>query len=108
MKTLSLLMVALGVSVASMAAHAQDATAAKALLKKNDCFKCHAIDKKKDGPPYKEIATEHKGEADAADKLFKHMTTAPMVEVDGQKEEHKKITGTNEQINNLIGWILSL
>lgn len=108
MKTLRLLTVALGISLVSAAAHAQDADAAKALLKKNDCFKCHALDKKKDGPSYKEIASKRKGEAGAADKLFKHMTTAPMVEVEGKKEEHKKIKGTDEQINNLIGWILTL
>lgn len=107
MNTFRLLIVALGVSLASMAAHAQDANAAKALLKKNDCFKCHALDKKKDGPSFKEVANKHKGEADAADKLFKHVTTSPMVEVDGEKEEHKKIKGTDEQINNLISWILS-
>jgi cytochrome c len=108
MKTLRLLTLALGVSLASMAAHAQDANAARALLKKNDCFKCHALDKKKDGPSYKEVASKHKGEAGAADTLFKHMTTSPMVEVEGKKEEHKQIKGTDQEINNLIGWILSL
>lgn len=108
MKLLHLLMVGLVASFVSLTAHAQDANAAKALLKKNDCFKCHALDKKKDGPSYKEIAGKRKGEAGAADKLFKHVTTGPMVEVEGKKEEHKIIKGTDEQINNLIAWILSL
>ena len=45
----------LGFSVASVLmmagpSHAVDADAAQALAKKNDCFKCHAIDKEKKGP----------------------------------------------------------
>ena len=80
------LAVILAVSCLPFAANAAvDAEAAQALLKKSDCFKCHAIDKKKDGPPYKEVAKKHKGKADAEDKLFKHMTTTPMVEIDGKK-----------------------
>ena len=32
------------------------AAAAQALAKKNDCFKCHAIDKTKKGPSYQKIS----------------------------------------------------
>lgn len=91
-----------------LAAQAADADAAKALLKKNDCFKCHALDKKKDGPSYKEVAAKHRGEADAAQKLLTHMTTSPKVKVDGKEEEHKEIKGKDDEIQNLIAWILSL
>ncbi|MBW7899854.1 MAG: c-type cytochrome [Rhodocyclaceae bacterium] len=91
-----------------LAAQSADADAAKALLKKNDCFKCHALDKKKDGPSYKEVAAKHKGEADAEQKLLTHMTTSPKVKVDGKEEEHKQIKGKDEEIQNLIKWILSL
>jgi cytochrome c len=38
----------------SAPAWSADADAAQALLKKNDCLKCHALDKKKDGPSFKE------------------------------------------------------
>lgn len=38
---------------------AVDEEAAQALLKKSDGFKCHAIDKKKDSPPYKEVAEKY-------------------------------------------------
>lgn len=108
MKKHRLLAVAVSFSLVSITAQAQDADAAKALLKKNDCFKCHALDKKKDGPPYKEVAQKHKGEADATEKLFKHMTTGPKVKIDGKEEEHKVIKGSDEQIKNLVAWILSL
>ncbi|QDX82211.1 hypothetical protein B9N43_13725 [Denitratisoma sp. DHT3] len=91
-----------------LTSQAQNADAAKALLKKNDCFKCHALDKKKDGPSYKEVASKRKGDPDAMEKLTKHMTTAPKVKIDGKEEEHKQIKATSEEIKNLINWILSL
>jgi cytochrome c len=101
--------VALSLSCSAPAFAAPDADAAKALLKKSDCFKCHALDKKKDGPSYKEVASKRKGEADAVEKLYKHMTTSPTIKIDGKDEEHKAIKTKDEaQINNLIQWILSL
>ena len=109
MKLLSTLLLASGLMTASFAYAAVDADAAQALLKKSDCFKCHAIDKKKDGPPYKEVAKKYKGKADAEDKLTKHITTSPMVEIDGKKEEHKSIkTKDAAEIKNLVQWILAL
>ena len=42
-----------------------DADAAQALIKKSDCGKCHAVDKKKDGPSFKETAAKYKGKPDA-------------------------------------------
>ena len=102
----SLLFVCGGLTTAQAAV---DAEAAQALLKKSDCFKCHAIDKKKDGTPYKEVAKKYKGKADAEDKLVKHITTKPMVEIDGKKEEHKSIKSSDAaEIKNVVQWILSL
>ncbi|MFM2069697.1 MAG: hypothetical protein RLZZ584_4606, partial [Pseudomonadota bacterium] len=45
-----------GLLLAAPGAHAVDADAAQALAKKNDCFKCHAVDKEKKGPSYKKIS----------------------------------------------------
>lgn len=85
-----------------------DADAAQALLKKSDCGKCHAVDKKKEGPPFKETAAKYKGKAGAEDELYKHLTTAPKVKVDGKEEEHKKVKSTDEaEIRNLARWILT-
>ncbi len=109
MKIVSTLTLACGLMVASFANAAVDADAAQALLKKSDCFKCHAIDKKKDGTPYKEVAKKYKGKADAEDKLTKHITLKPMVEIDGKKEEHKAIKSSDPaEIKNVVQWILSL
>ena len=109
MKIVSTLTLACGLMAASFANAAVDADAAQALLKKSDCFKCHAIDKKKDGTPYKEVAKKYKGKADAEDKLTKHITLKPMVEIDGKKEEHKAIKSSDPaEIKNVVQWILSL
>ena len=85
-----------------------DADAAESLAKKNKCSKCHAIDKKKDGPPYKETAAKYKGKPDAEQKLYMHLTTSPKVKVDGKEEEHKAIKAKDEaEVRNLIRWVLS-
>lgn len=106
-KPLVALLATLGLAL-SLPAAAADADAAKALLKKNDCFKCHALDKKKDGPPYKEVASKHKGEPNVEQALYKHLTTSPKIKIDGKEEEHKKIKATDEEIKNLIAWMLTL
>ncbi len=85
-----------------------DADAAEALMRKSNCFKCHAVDKKKDGPPYKEVAAKYKGKPDAEQKLYTHLTTNPKVKVDGKEEEHVSLKTKKEaDIRNVIRWILS-
>ena len=99
-------------AVSMSAAHAAvDEDAAKALAKKNDCFKCHAIDKTKKGPAYKKIATKYKGkEAEGEQKMIKNITTGPKVKLEDGTEEDHKIIDTKDQaeIKNLVQWILSL
>jgi cytochrome c len=86
-----------------------DADAATALAKKNDCFKCHALDKTKKGPSYKKIAAKYKGKPDGEEKAIKNFTTGPKVKLeDGTEEEHKIIdTKDPKEIKNLAQWILS-
>jgi cytochrome c len=108
MKLLFTLAVACGLMSASLANAAPDADSAQALLKKSDCLKCHAVDKKKDGPSFKETAKKYKGKADAEDKLTKHVTTSPMIEIDGKKEEHKSLKSKDAgEIKNVVQWILA-
>jgi cytochrome c len=95
----------------SAGAHAADFNpeTATALAKKNDCFKCHALEKTKKGPSYKKIAAKYKGKADAEEKLTKHLTTSPKVKLeDGTEEDHKALEGVDpKDLKNLINWILS-
>ena len=91
-------------------ASAVDADAAQALARQNNCFKCHGVDKKKDGPSYKDVASKYKGKSDAEARLIKHVTSGEKAKFpDGHEEEHKIIkTKDMEQIKNLVDWILSL
>ena len=88
---------------------AVDAAAAQALAKKNDCFKCHAIDKTKKGPSYKKIAAKYKEKKLDEKEAIKQMTTAPKVKLeDGTEETHKDIdTRDPKALSNLAQWILS-
>lgn len=106
----SMLFVFSAVTVMSAEAVAIDADVAKALAKRNDCFKCHAIDKTKKGPSYKKISAKYKGKADGESKLIKNFTTSPKVKLaDGTEEDHKMIdTKDMNEMKNLANWILSL
>jgi cytochrome c len=97
-------------SMSAIAAGDDDAEFKK-ILKDNDCFKCHAIDKTKKGPSYKKIAAKYKGkEAEGEEKMIKNITTGPKVKLeDGTEEEHKIIDITDkEELKKLVRWILSL
>jgi cytochrome c len=88
---------------------AVDEDAAQALAKKNDCFKCHAIDKTKKGPSYKKIAAKYKEKKLSEKEAIKQMTTGPKVKLeDGTEEDHKIIeTKDPKELSNLAQWILS-
>ena len=93
-------------------AHAADAEAAKQLARENNCFKCHAISKDKDGPAYKKVAEKFKGNPGAEARLIVHITSGEKAKFpDGHEEPHKivKTDPPNDkaQIKNLVDWILS-
>lgn len=92
------------------ASAAIDVDAAKALARENNCFKCHGVDKEKDGPSYKKVAEKYRGKDGAEEKLIHHVTSGEKAKFpDGHEEEHKIIkTRDVAQIRNLVNWILSL
>jgi cytochrome c len=78
------------------------------LARKSGCFKCHAIDKEKDGPTYKAIAEKYNKEADGATKMLEHLTSEPTVEVKGKEQKHKMLKTDDEaEIKAVIQWILA-
>jgi cytochrome c len=87
-----------------------DEKAALALLKRNDCTKCHSPTKTKKGPSYKKIAEKYKDDPKAEEKMVKQMQTGPKVKLeDGTEEEHKIIdTKDPKELTNLVNWIRSL
>jgi cytochrome c len=105
---------ALSIAAAAMfapgAALAADAAAAQALARQNNCFKCHAVDKKKEGPAWKDVAAKLKTDKDAEAKLTKHLTSGPKVKFeDGHEEDHPVIKSKSpDDTKNLVQWILSL
>jgi cytochrome c len=99
----------------TVTAHAVDVEAAKALARQNNCFKCHSVEKEKDGPAWKAVAEKYKDKdkADAEARLMQHLTSGEKAKFpDGHEEEHKIVQTTPakdmEQIKNLVDWILSL
>ena len=108
---LSATLTGLALSLLAPAAHAVDVEAAKALAKQNNCLKCHAIDKDKDGPAFKKIAEKYKGKANAEARLVEHLTSGEKAKFpDGHEEEHKIVKTSPakdmEQVKNLVQWIL--
>lgn len=91
-------------------AFAVDADAAQALARQSNCFKCHAIDKKKDGPAWRDVAAKFKGKPEAEGRLITHITSGEKAKFeDGHEEEHPIVKSKDkDQIKNLVDWILTL
>jgi cytochrome c len=91
-------------------ANALDADKAQILARQSGCLKCHAVDKKKDAPAYRDVAAKYKGNPNAESKLINHVTSGEKVKFeDGHEEEHKIVKSKDPvEIKNLVDWILSL
>jgi cytochrome c len=86
-----------------------DADAAQALAKKGNCFKCHAVEKRKKAPSYREVAAKYRGKGNAELTLYKHITGEASVATDDGDEKHAPPpTESRTELDNLIRWILSL
>ena len=97
------LLAALG---APTVAQAADAAAAQALARKENCLKCHSVDKAKDAPSFKDISAKYKGKADAEAQLTEKLTKGMKVKAGGAEEDHKTVKA-NADTKNMIQWILS-
>jgi cytochrome c len=74
------------------------AWADEAEAKKAGCLgACHAMDKQKDGPAYKEVAKKFKGKGEAA-----------ILAAYKANKEHADNKATEEQVKKVTGWILTL
>ncbi len=86
-----------------------DAAAAQQLARQSNCLKCHAVDKKKEGPSYKDVAAKYKGKPEAHARIVEHITSGEKVKFeDGHEEDHAIVkTKDKAQIDNLVDWILA-
>ena len=100
---------AVALSLSTSAFAAMSDSDVEPYLKKQGCFKCHAIDKTKKGPSYKKIVEKYKGKPDAEAKITKHLTTSPKVKLEDGTEEEHKIIETKDQgdLKAISTWILS-
>ena len=74
------------------------AAASEALAKADGCLNCHAVDSKKVGPGFKEVAAKYKGKADAE---------ATLVSKISKGEGHPKTKASPDDAKSLIKWVLS-
>jgi cytochrome c len=93
---------------AAGAAHAAlDNAAAEALMKKDGCAACHAIDKKLVGPAYVDVAAKYRGDKDAVAKLTKKVKEGGSG-VWGQVPMPPNPAAPPADITDLVTWILAL
>ncbi len=106
---LKLLAVFAVATLGSTNALALDAAAAQTLARQSNCLKCHAIDKKKEGPSYQDVAAKYKGKPNAVERLTQHITTGEKAKFDdGHEEDHAIVKSKDPaQIKNLVEWILA-
>ena len=102
------LLTAIAMTLPTVALAAVDEDGATALLKSSGCGACHAVDKAKMGPSFHDVAAKLKGKADAADTLYKHVTSGPMVKIGTKEQKHPVVKSSDEAaIKNMVAYILS-
>jgi cytochrome c len=94
MKSLVVAAVAARAIAAVGAANAQEDKAKAA-----GCMNCHAVDTKKVGPAFKDIAAKYKGQADAEAKLVGEITSG---------KGHPAVKATPDDVKTLVKWVLSM
>ena len=70
----------------------------EAIVKKARCVACHAVDQKRVGPAYKDVAAKYKGDAAAEGKL-----AAALKEGKG----HPKVNATDAELKTLLTSVLA-
>jgi cytochrome c len=94
MKTI--LMTGATVIALAMAGGAQ--AQADALMKANGCMNCHAVDTKKVGPSFKDIAAKNKGKADAEAALVAQLKAG---------KGHPAIKASDADIGTMVKFVLA-
>jgi cytochrome c len=74
------------------------ADAQEALAKSSGCLNCHAVDSKKIGPAFKDVAAKYKGKSDAEAALA--------AKISGGKE-HPAVKASGDDVKALVKWVLS-
>jgi cytochrome c len=94
MKSMLIAVAGAGLLLASGFAGAQEDVA-----KANGCMNCHAVDTKKVGPSFKDVAAKYKGNADAQAKLSSEIA---------EGKGHPKTKASPDDAAKIVKWILSM
>jgi cytochrome c len=86
-------------AVAAGALVSAPALAQEDLAKSSGCMNCHAIDSKKVGPAFKDIAAKFKGKPDAEAMLVAQLK-------DGKG--HPAVKASPADITSLVKWVLAM
>lgn len=84
-----------------------DLKSGEALMQKDGCAACHAVDKKIVGPSYQDVAAKYKGDATALAKLTQKVK-AGGAGVWGQIPMPPNAQVPDNDITTLVSWILTL
>ena len=68
------------------------------LLKSNGCMNCHAIDQKKVGPAFKDIAAKMKGKADAESMLVAQLKSG---------KGHPAVKASDADLATMVKFVLA-
>jgi cytochrome c len=99
----------LGLAAATVLIATPSVQASEAIVKKARCVACHAVDQKRVGPAYKEVAAKYKGDAKAPAMLFAKVRDGgkgnwgevPMI-------PHPADKISDDDLKAAVQWILSL
>lgn len=75
------------------------ANASSELAKKSGCTNCHAVDTKKVGPAFKDVAASNKGKAGAEASLVAKITGG---------KDHPKVKASEDDVKALVKWVLAM
>jgi len=84
--------------IIAVAAGAAFAQSGGDVVKSKGCLNCHAVDAKKMGPSFKDIAAKHKADKGAADAI------APKLK---EGKGHPKVAASDAEIKSAVGYVLS-
>jgi cytochrome c len=84
-------------AVAALASAGIARAADEADAKKAGCLNCHAVDKKKVGPAFKDVSAMFKGKS--ADDVVAAMHS---------KGPHKSLKASDAELKDIASWILTL
>lgn len=82
-------------SIVALNAFAQDAAE---LARTKRCTTCHAMDKEKVGPPFRQVAAKYKGNKNAKAALVARLRAG---------KEHPEVKATDAELGTLVDYILS-